>query len=113
MFKLISVIAILAATYQVQYSIELVTLLILLISTLFYGLAFKLFVGLLQSIILKEVDILGVLTSQMIYFIMMLLTYQSQYYMVALIALPWLIIQTLINTVSILITLGYIEIRQE
>lgn len=111
MFKFIGVVAVLATTYQLPYALEVTASLLLIMCMIFYSLAFKLFVGLSQSALVEEVDILKVLTTYTIYVLMGVVTYQSQYYYIALVAAPWFIIQGLINALSILITLGFIEIK--
>jgi hypothetical protein len=113
MIKLISVAAIMAATYHVQGAIEAVVVILSLLAFVFYTMAFRLFVGLSQAELISDANILQVVTVYMIYITMAIQAYMSDYTAVVYMVAPWLIIQALINVLTIMIKLEFIEIRRK
>jgi len=113
MLKYIGVVAVLAATYQVPYGLEAAASILSLLALSFYAMAFRLFTGLSQAELVEDVDILRMFTIYMIYIALASILFFSQYQYVTVFALPWLGIQTVINTLSVLIKLDIIGVKRK
>lgn len=101
--KYLGLVTILAASYNVEGAIELASFILAGLSVMFYVLAFQLFAGLSKTSILKEFDLSKMILGYMINITMLIGIFMSPYSYVAIFALPWIIIQTLINGLSVLV----------
>lgn len=113
MFKYTGVAAVLAATYNIQGAIELTALLLIALASVFYIMTFRLFCGLSQAALVDGANILHVVTIYMIYVTMAAVTYMGPYSYIALVALPWLLIQGCINILTILIKLEIVGVQRK
>lgn len=113
MLKYFGVAAVLAATYQVPYGLEVSASILSFFALLFYTMAFKLFTGLSQAELVEDVDILRMITIYMIYITLASVVFLSQYQYIAVFAMPWLIIQGMINALLVLIKLDIIGIKRK
>lgn len=113
MIKYIGAAAVLAAAYGINGALEVTATALVLLALIFYAMAFRLFTGLSQAVIVKDFDILRMLTIYMIYVTMLIVVFMSPYFYVALIAAPWIAIQTFINILSILVKLDIIGIEHK
>jgi hypothetical protein len=113
MIKYIGAAAVLAAAYGINGALEVTAAALVLLALIFYTMAFRLFTGLSQAVIVKDFDILRMLTIYMIYVTMLIVVFMSPYFYVALIAAPWIAIQTFINILSILVKLDIIGIEHK
>lgn len=111
MIKIFGLAAVLAAAYGVEGGYEAAAIMLCFMASLFYLMAFKLFAGLSQAMVTGNVDILYMITAYMTYFTMAVVTFYGPYSYVALIALPWLTIQALINMLAVLIKLDIVGIN--
>lgn len=113
MIKYIGAAAALAAAYGIEGALEVTAIALGLLASMFYFMTFRLFTGLSQAMIMKDFDVLSMITIYMIYITMAVIVFMSPYSYVALIAAPWLVIQTAINVLSILIKLDIIGIEHK
>lgn len=111
MIKYIGAAAALAAAYGINGALEVTVIALGLLASMFYIIAFRLFTGLSQAMIIKDFDVLSMATIYMMYFTMAVIVFMSPYSYVALIAAPWLAIQACINILSILVKFGIIGIE--
>lgn len=111
MIKYLGAAAALAAAYGIDGALEVTAIALGLLAFLFYTMAFRLFAGLSQAMIMKDFDILSMITIYMIYITMATIAFMSPYSYVALLAAPWLVIQAFINILSILVKLDIIGIE--
>jgi hypothetical protein len=111
MIKYLGAAAALAAAYGVEGAIELTAIALAMLASMFYFLTTRLFIGLSQASLVKDVDVLYMSMVYMIYVTMAALVFISPYSYVAFIALPWLVIQGIANTMSVLLKLDIIDIR--
>lgn len=111
MIKYIGAAAALAAAYGIDGALEVTAIALGLLAFLFYTMTFRLFTGLSQAMIMKDFDILSMITIYMIYITMATIVFMSPYSYVALLAAPWLVIQTFINILSILVKFDIIGIE--
>lgn len=111
MIKYIGAAAALAAAYGIDGALEVTAIALGLLALLFYTMTFRLFTGLSQAMIMKDFDVLSMITIYMIYITMATIVFMSPYSYVALLAAPWLVIQTFINILSILVKLDIIGIE--
>ena len=111
MIKYIGAAAALAAAYGIDGALEVTAIALGLLACLFYTMTFRLFTGLSQAMIMKDFDVLSMITIYMIYITMATIVFMSPYSYVALLAAPWLVIQTFINILSILVKLDIIGIE--
>lgn len=110
--KYIGLVTIVAASFKVEGAIELASFILAALSIIFYGLAFQVFAGLSKTAILKDFDLPRMITAYMINVTMLIGVFMSPYSYVAIFALPWMIIQTLINTLSVLVKYDIVGIRE-
>lgn len=110
--KYIGLVTILAASFKVEGAIELASFILAALAIMFYFLSFQVFAGLSQTSILKDFDVLRMITVYMINVTMIIGVFMSPYSYVAIFALPWMIIQTLINTLSVLVKYDIVGIRE-
>lgn len=113
MLKYLGVAAIMAATFNLPSSLEAVVLILSLLATTFYIMAFRLFSGLSRAVLVDDANILQVITVHMIYITMAVIAFMGGYQIAVYIALPWLAIQGLINILTILIKLDIIGIQNK
>lgn len=113
MIKYIGAAAALAAAYGIEGAVEIMVVALGLLAAMFYTMTFRLFAGLSQATVNGDPDLLHMATIYMIYITMAVLTFYSPYAYVALIALPWLVIQTAVNILSVLIKLDIIGIEHK
>ncbi len=113
MFKYLAVAVVLAATYKLPYSVEVAVIMLSFFATTFYVMTFRLFTGLNTAQLSDDVDILKVITIYMIYVSLAVVVFLSQYQYIAILAMPWLGIQFVINALSILIKLDIIGIKHK
>lgn len=111
MIKYVGAAAALAAAYGIDGALEVTAIALGLLAAMFYFMAMRLFTGLSQAMLLKDFDVLSMITIYMIYITMATIVFMSPYSYVALLAAPWLAIQTMINILSILIKLDIIGIE--
>ena len=112
MIKYIGAAAALAAVYGIDGALEITVFALGLLAALFYSMAFRLFTGLSQAMIIKDFDVLQMITIYMIYTTMATIVIMSPYFYVALLAAPWLAIQACINVLSLLVKLDIIGIER-
>ena len=112
MIKYIGAAAALAAAYGINGALEVTTIALALLASMFYLMTFRLFTGLSQAMIIKDFDVLSMITIYMIYITMATIVFMSPFSYVALLAAPWLAIQTLINILSMLVKLDIIGIER-
>lgn len=112
MIKYFGAAAALAAAYGIEGATEVTAAALIILSSIFYFIALKLFSGLSQSAITnsQDVDVLKLAMIYMIYVTMFATVYVSEYSNVAFYAMPWLIIQSAINTLVLLIKFDIIGI---
>lgn len=113
MIKYIGAAAALAAAYGISGALEVTVVALALLAFMFYIMAFRLFAGLSQAMILKEFDVLSMITIYMIYITMAVIVFMSPYSYVVLLCAPWLAIQTLINILSILVKYDIVGIEHK
>jgi len=113
MIKYIGAAAALAAAYGIEGALEVTAIALGLLASMFYFMTLRLFTGLSQAMIMKDFDVLSMITIYMIYITMAVIVFMSPYSYVALLAAPWLTIQTAINILSILIKLDIIGIEHK
>lgn len=111
MIKYLGAAAVLAAAYGVEGAIEVTAVFLAVLASMFYFVATRLFIGLSQAMLTKDVDVLYMTMTYMIYITMAALVFVSPYSYVVFIALPWLVIQGIANTMSVLLKLDIIDIR--
>jgi hypothetical protein len=111
MIKYLGAAAALAAAYGVEGAIELTAIALAALASMFYFLTTRLFIGLSQASLVKDVDVLYMSMVYMIYATMAALVFISPYSYVAFIALPWLVIQGIANMMSVLLKLDIIDIH--
>ncbi len=110
--KYLGLITILAASYKVEGAIELASFILAVLAIIFYGLSFQVFAGISKTSILKDFDMLRMITVYMINITMIIGVFMSPYYYVAIFALPWMGIQTMINTLSVLVKYDIVGFRE-
>jgi hypothetical protein len=110
--KYIGLITIVAASYKVEGAIELASFILAALAIIFYALSFQVFAGISKTSILKDFDVLRMITVYMINVTMMIGVFMSPYSYVAIFALPWIMIQTMINTLSLLVKYDIVGIRE-
>lgn len=112
MIKYLGAAAVLAAAYGIPAALEVTVVATVLLSSMFYFVALKLFSGLSQSALMdgSDVDVLKLVMIHMIYITMFATVFMSDYTTVAVYAMPWLIIQSAINALVLLIKFGVIGI---
>lgn len=103
MIKYLGAAAALAAAYGITGALEVTMIALIVLASLFYVMAFNLFIGTSRSVIAGKTDVLHMITVYMIYVTMTTVVFMSDYSWVAFMALPWLLIQTGINIVSLLV----------
>lgn len=113
MIKYIGAAAALAAAYGIEGAVEVTAIALGLLASMFYFMTFRLFTGLSQAMLIKDFDVLSMITIYMIYITMATIVFMSPYSYVALLTAPWLFIQTGINILSILIKLDIIGIEHK
>jgi hypothetical protein len=111
MIKYLGAAAALAAAYGVEGAIELTAIALAALASMFYFLTTRLFIGLSQASLVKDVDVLYMSMVYMIHVTMAALVFISPYSYVAFIALPWLVIQGIANMMSVLLKLDIIDIH--
>lgn len=111
MIKYIGAAAALAAAYGIDGALEITTIALAVLAGMFYFMAFRLFTGLSRAVVVQDADILAMMTIYMIYITMTIIVFVSPFSYVALLASPWLFIQTMINVLTILIKLDIIGIE--
>ncbi len=113
MLKYLGVAAIMAATFNIQGGLELVVLILSCLAVMFYIVAFRLFTGLSQAVLIVDANILQVITVYMIYITMAIIAFKGGYQPAVYVATPWLVIQGIINILTILIKLDIIGIQRK
>ena len=113
MIKYLGAAAVLAAAYGIEGAIEVTSVTLALLASMFYFMTLRLFTGLSQATLVENVDVLKMTTIYMIYVTMTAVVFKSEYSYIALIAMPWIAIQTLINVLSVLIKLDIIGINHK
>ncbi len=113
MIKYLGAAAVLAAAYGIEGAIEVTTVILALLASMFYFMTLRLFTGLSQATLVENVDVLRMATIHMIYVTMTTVVFMSEYSYIALIAMPWIVIQTIINVLSVLIKLDIIGINHK
>ena len=113
MIKYIGAAAALAAAYGIEGALQVTAIALGLLAAIFYFMTFRLFTGLSQAMLMKDFDVLSMITIYMIYITMAVIVFMSPYFYVALVAAPWLLIQTGINILSILIKLDIVGIEHK
>lgn len=115
MIKYICAAAVLAAAYGINGAVEVTTISLAMLATIFYMMTFRLFVGLSRAELVKpeNLDVLNMAVVYMIYFTSTVVVFNSPYAYVAFLAMPWVAIQGLINLLSVLIKLDIIGINHQ
>jgi hypothetical protein len=107
----ICVVAILATSFNVQGSQEVLALMVAFIASMFYGLIARLMVGLSQAELNHNVDLQRMLTSYFVQVTSVVLVVMGPYSYIAYMAIPWIGVATFSNTLSVLAKFGYLEIH--
>ncbi len=113
MIKYIGAAAALAAAYGIPGGLEVTIVALALLALMFYIMVFRLFSGLSQAMIIKDFDVLSMITIYMIYITMAVIVFMSPYWYVVLLCAPWLVIQTFINILSILVKYDIVGIEHK
>jgi hypothetical protein len=113
MIKYTGAAAVVAAAYGINGAIELTAILFTLNMCMFYFVITKIFIGLSQSLLSKDVDILYMTMIYMIHFTMGVAVWMSEYSYLALIGAPWMFINGISCLMSALYKMEVIDIKNK
>ncbi len=115
MIKYICAAAVIAAAYGVTGAVEVTAVTLSALAAMFYFMTFRLFIGLSRAELVnpENLDVLKMAVIYMIYFTATVVVFYSPYSYIALLAMPWVAIQTSINILSVLIKSGFIGINHQ
>lgn len=113
MLKYVSLALILGYTYLgIEWAPTVLAWMIGIFASIFYLLMFYLITGLKQSSLDPNFDIMGALTNRLVQAGSVAFLWLTGYQMVAIFALPWIVVMTLADLLSILVKKEIMEIHK-
>jgi len=113
MLKYVSLALILAYTYLGQeWTATVLAYMTGFYAMIFYGLMFYLITGLKQSTLDPDFDIMTSMTTRLVHIGSVAFLWLAGFQMVAIFALPWIIVMTLAGLLSILVKKEIMEIQK-